>query len=91
MHLVSSSEVDKPRAVMQNEVIKRKNTYHTLTHIYGIQKNSTDEPIFREVMDTQAQRMYLWTPQGKEKVQQIETALTYIQYHVKQIISGKLL
>ena len=36
MHLVSSSEVDKPRAVMQNEVIKRKNTYHTLTHIYGI-------------------------------------------------------
>ena len=78
--------------VIQSEVSqKEKNKYNTLTHIYGIQKNSTDEPIFREVMDTQAQRMYLWTPQGKEKVQQIETALTYIQYHVKQITSGKLL
>ena len=78
--------------VIQSEVSqKEKNKYHTLTHIYGIQKNSTDEPIFREVMDTQAQRMYLWTPQEKEKVQQIETALTYIQYHVKQITSGKLL
>ena len=78
--------------VIQSEVSqKEKNKYNTLTHIYGIQKNSTDEPIFREVMDTQAQRMYLWTPQEKEKVQQIETALTYIQYHVKQITSGKLL
>lgn len=34
--------------VTQGEVNqKEKNKYHVLTHIYGIQKNSTDEPIHR--------------------------------------------
>ena len=27
--------------------------YRILTHIYGIQKNSTDEPIYREKMEVQ--------------------------------------
>ena len=48
--------------VIQNEVSqKEKNKYHILTHIYGIQKNDIDEPIHGEGMETQMQRMNLWT------------------------------
>ena len=40
--------------VIQNEVSqKEKNKYCILTHIYGIWKNSIDEPICREGMETQ--------------------------------------
>ena len=39
---------------IQSEVNqKEKNKYCVLTHIYGIQKNSTNEPICKEGMDTQ--------------------------------------
>ena len=42
------------KPVIQNEVSqKEKNKYHTLTHIYGIKRNGTDEPICREGMETQ--------------------------------------
>ena len=37
--------MDEPRASYTNEVSqKEKNKYCILTHIYGIQKNGTDEP-----------------------------------------------
>ena len=46
-------------SVTQSEISqKQKNKYHILMHIYGIQKNSTDEPIYRE-MEMQMQRMDL--------------------------------
>ena len=46
--------------VIQSEVNQKgKNKYHILTHIYEIQKNSTNEPICREEMKTQMQRMDL--------------------------------
>ena len=32
-----------------------------LTHIYGIQKDGTDKPICRAVMETQMLRTDLWT------------------------------
>ena len=52
---------------------KEKNKYLILMHIYGIQKNSTSEPIYREEMEMQI----WWTQQGKERVGQIEeVALT---------------
>ena len=35
-------------------------------HIYAIEKNGTDEPIFREGMEMQMQRMDLWTQQGRQ-------------------------
>ena len=35
-------------------------------HIYGIEKNGTDEPICREGMEMQMQRMDLWTQQGRQ-------------------------
>ena len=40
--------------VTQSEVSqKEKNKYRTLTQVYGIWKNGTDEPICREGMETQ--------------------------------------
>ena len=39
--------------IIQSEVSqKEKNKYRTLTHIYGIQKEGTDEPICRVAVDT---------------------------------------
>ena len=38
--------------VIQSEVSQEeKNKYHILIHIYGIWKNGTDEPIYREEME----------------------------------------
>ena len=38
----------------QSEVSqKEKNKYQILTHIYGIQEDGADEPIFRAAMETQ--------------------------------------
>ena len=48
---VSSNEVDEPRAYYTVWIKKEKDKYHILTHIYGIQKDGTDEPIFREAME----------------------------------------
>ena len=55
------------RAVVWSEVSqKEKNKYSILTYIYGIWKNGTDEPIFREGIEMQMQRMYLWIQWGIE-------------------------
>ena len=59
--------------VMESEVSQReKNKCHILRHIYGIYKNSTDEPICREVVETQMYRMDLWTEERKKRAGQIE-------------------
>ena len=43
--------------IIQSEVSqKEKNKCHSLTHIYGIQKDGTDEHICRAAMETQVQR-----------------------------------
>ena len=46
-----------PEPIIQSEVSqKEKNNYHILTHIYGIQKDGTDESICRAAMETQTLR-----------------------------------
>ena len=48
--------------IIQSEVSqKEKEKYHILTHTYGIQKNGTEELIYREAMEKQTQRIDLWT------------------------------
>ena len=49
MNLSSFSEVDEPRAYYTSEVSQKEKNKYILMHIYGIQKNSTDEPIYREM------------------------------------------
>ena len=52
--------------IPQSEVSqKEKYKYHILMHMYGIYKDSTDEPICRAAMEMQSQRSDLWTQQGK--------------------------
>ena len=50
----------------QSEVSqKEKNKYRILTHICGIQKNGTDEPVCKAEIETQTQRTNVWTPRGE--------------------------
>ena len=52
--------------VIQSEVSqKEKNKYHILRHICGIQKNGTDEPVYKAEIETQIQRTNVWTPTGE--------------------------
>ena len=52
--------------VIQSEAIqKEKNKYRTLTHIYGIQKNGTDELHCKAEIETQMQRTNVWKPRGE--------------------------
>ena len=54
------NEVSKPRAYYTSKVSqKEKCEYHILTHIYGIQKDGTDEFIFRGAMEKQTERANL--------------------------------
>ena len=54
--------------IIQGELSqKEKGKYHILTHTYGIQKDGTDEPICRAVMEMQTQTTDLWT-QGRREV-----------------------
>ena len=45
--------------------VKEGNKHRILTHIYGIQKNGTDEPICRAGTETQMQRADMWAQDGK--------------------------
>ena len=55
--------------VIQSEVSqKEKNKYRILTHICGIQKNGTDEPVCKAEIETQMQRTNIWTPRGEAEV-----------------------
>ena len=70
--------------VIQSKVSeKEKNKYHILTHIYEIQKNSTDEPIYRKKWRHRHREWSGRHSQGKKRVGQIEkVALTCKHYHV---------
>ena len=60
---------------------KQKNKYHILMHIYGIQKDGTDELTCRAAVEMQTQRTGLWTQWGRrgwETESSIETSTTTI-------------
>ena len=81
-------------SVIQSEVSqKEKNKYRILTHICGIQKNSTDEPISRARIETQKQRTGMWTQLGeREGGTNWEIKIDiYTLPCVKQVASGNLL
>ena len=55
--------------ITQSEVSqKERNKYPILTHIYGIQKDGTDEPICRVAVEMKTQRTDSWTQWGKDRV-----------------------
>ena len=62
-------------------------------HIYGIQKDGTDEIICRAAMEIQTQRTDLWTceqREGEDGMCGKSNMETYVPY-VKQIANGNLL
>ena len=42
-----------------------KNKYHMISLICGIQKNGTNELIYKKETDSQTQRTNLWLPKGQ--------------------------
>ena len=52
----------KLEPIVQSEVSqKEKDKYRILMHIYGIQKNGTEEFIYRATVEKQTQRIDLWS------------------------------
>ena len=74
--------------IIQSEVSqKEKNKYCMVTHIYGIQKDGTDEPIYRAIIrdtDIESRLMNTGRQSGrKEMLGQMERAAwKHIYYHV---------
>ena len=50
---VNSSERDEPRVCYTEWSQREKNKHRMLKHMYGMQRNGTDEPICREGMEAQ--------------------------------------
>ena len=76
--------------VIQSEVSqKEKDEYRILTHIFGIQKNGTEELIYRAAMEKQNRFMDMG--RGKERVRCMERVIWKLTLpYVKQIANGKL-
>ena len=53
--------------VIQSEVSQKEKKYRILTHICGIQKNGTNEPVCKAEIETQMQRTNVWTPRGESR------------------------
>ena len=53
--------------VIQSEISqKEKNKYNILTHICGIQKNGTDEPVRKAEIETDVENKHMDTKGGKQ-------------------------
>ena len=76
--------------IIQSEVSQKvKDKYSFPTHIYRIQKNGTEEFIYRAAMEKQTQRIDLWTWGGEERVRCMERVTWKLTLpYVKQIASG---
>ena len=62
---VLSNEVDEPRDITQSDVSqKEQDKYRILMHIYGIQKDGTDETICRAAIDTDIEKRAMDTAGG---------------------------
>ena len=81
----------KIESIIQSEARqKEKNKYHALMHIYGIQKEGTDEPICRAAMEMQTrEQTYGHGGQEGEGGTNGDSSMeTYTLTYVKQIASG---
>ena len=78
---VSCSDVDKPRACYTEWRSQKEKEIWCINAYKWDLENSTDEPIYREEMETE--KMVLWTQWGKERVGQAErAALTHMHHCV---------
>ena len=82
------------KPIIQSEVSqKEEDKYCIIMHIYGIQKNGSEEIIYRAAMEKQTQRIDLTDiGKGEEKVRCMERVTWKLTLpYVKQIANGHLL
>ena len=54
--------------IIQSEVSQKEKHQHSiLTHMYGIQKDGNDNPVFKTAKETQMYRTVFWTLMGEGK------------------------
>ena len=72
----------KLEPIIQSEVSQKdKDLNSILTHIYGIQKDGSDNPICKTEKETQMYRTDFWTLWEKAKVECLErTASKHVYY-----------
>ena len=59
----------KLEPIIQSEVSqKEKHQYSILTHIYGIQKDGNNNPVYKTAKETQMYRRDFWTLRERERV-----------------------
>ena len=80
-------------SIIQSEVSqKKKDKYHILTHIYGLQKNGTEEFIYRAAMEKQTWRILMDMGRGEERVRCMKrVAWKLTLSYVKQTANESLL
>ena len=80
--------------IIHSEVSQKEKTkYHLLVHIYGIQKDGTDEPICRAALETQRE-LTTDTGSGEEGEGEMNgesNVEAYTLPYVKQMANGNLL
>ena len=59
--------MNREPSIQSEQSQKEKDKYCIPTHIYGIQKDGTDEFIFKAAMEKQTQRTDLWTRLAESK------------------------
>ena len=79
--------------IIQSEVSqKEEDKYHILEHVYKIQKNGTEELIYRATMEKQTDNRLMDMGRGEERVRCMETVTWKLTVPcVKQITNGNLL
>ena len=76
--------------IIQNEESqKEKDTYCILTHIYGIQKNGTEEFIYETAVEKQTENRLMDMESGEQRVRCMERVTwKFTLPYVKQIANG---
>ena len=79
--------------IIQSEISqKEKDKYCILIHIYGIQKNGTEEFIYRATMERETQKIDIDTGRGEERLRRMKRVTQKLTLpYVKQIANGNLL
>ena len=70
--------------IIQSEISQKgKKKYYTVTHIYGIRKDGTGEPICRAAMEMLTWRTDPWAQRRKEREGRIERGtLKHVHCHI---------
>ena len=74
----------KLEPIIQSEASqKEKHQYSILMHIYGIQKDANNNPVYETAKETQMYGTVLWTLWERERVGRFgRMALKHVKYHV---------